>query len=151
MANAAPNLVATEVAERQEYWKPMVAPRPETAPVGDRQITACGRCGGQLAAGERFCPACGTESQAGNAGDDRPAYAGATWPELAALRRLFVRTPLSVAALVLGCVCIVAAVITGFVYNATTLVDWQAVQMWRIQWLLAAIAILLAGILLKKK
>lgn len=57
----------------------------------------------------------------------------------------------SLAALVLGCACIVAAVVTGFVFNATTLVDWQAVQLWRIEWLLAAIAILLAGILVKKK
>jgi hypothetical protein len=37
------------------------------------------------------------------------------------------------------------------VFNPTTLVDWQAIQLWRIEWFLAAIAILLAGLLLKKK
>jgi hypothetical protein len=37
------------------------------------------------------------------------------------------------------------------VYKEDTLVDWQAVQAWRIEWLLAAMAALLAGILLKKK
>jgi hypothetical protein len=75
----------------------------------------------------------------------------ANWPEFAALRRWLGRTTSSFVALVLGCACIVAAVFTGFVFNATTLVDWQAVQLWRIEWLLAAIAILLAGVLLKKK
>jgi hypothetical protein len=44
----------------------------------------------------------------------------------------------------------VAAVITGFLYTATTVLDWQAVQIWRIEWLLAALAIFAGGLLLKK-
>jgi hypothetical protein len=35
--------------------------------------------------------------------------------------------------------------------TAKTLVDWQAIQMYRIEWLLAATAAFVAGILLKKK
>jgi hypothetical protein len=42
-------------------------------------------------------------------------------------------------------------VVTGFLFSATTLLDWQAVQLWRIEWLLAATAIFAAGFLLKKK
>ena len=38
---------------------------------------------------------------------------------------------------------------TGLVYTAATVLDWQAVQIWRIEWLLAAIAAFLAGILLR--
>jgi hypothetical protein len=45
---------------------------------------------------------------------------------------------------------VVAAVMTGLVYSANTLVDWQAVQTWRIEWLLAAAVAFIAGILLKK-
>jgi hypothetical protein len=35
-------------------------------------------------------------------------------------------------------------------YTAATVLDWQAVQIWRIEWLLASAAAFLAGILLKK-
>jgi hypothetical protein len=57
----------------------------------------------------------------------------------------------SLAFLILGITCMVAAVLTGFVYRATTVLDWEAVQAWRMEWLLAASAAMLAGILLKKK
>jgi hypothetical protein len=35
-------------------------------------------------------------------------------------------------------------------FSARTLVDWQAIQLWRIEWLLAAIAAFVVGLLLKK-
>jgi hypothetical protein len=54
-------------------------------------------------------------------------------------------------ALILGCVCIIAAIVTGVVFTATTLLDWQAVQLWRIEWLLGALAMFAVGFLLKKK
>jgi hypothetical protein len=46
---------------------------------------------------------------------------------------------------------VIAAVFTGLLFNATTLLDWQAVQLWRIEWLLGSVAMFVAGILLKKK
>ena len=150
MANPAPNLIAPDVEERQEFWKPVVAPRLEVA-TGEAPTAACGHCGASLAGDSSFCPACGADSPAANATLHTSTGGVANWPELAALRRWLGRTTSSFVALVLGCACIVAAVFTGFVFNATTLVDWQAVQLWRIEWLLAAIAILLVGVLLKKK
>jgi hypothetical protein len=56
----------------------------------------------------------------------------------------------SFVALILGCIFMVAALLTGFVFAAVTVLDWQAVQLWRIEWLLAAIASFIAGILLRK-
>jgi hypothetical protein len=41
------------------------------------------------------------------------------------------------------------AALTGVIYKAHSLMEWQAIQTWRIEWLLAAAAALLAGILLK--
>jgi hypothetical protein len=64
------------------------------------------------------------------------------------------RLGLSVSSLVfflIGLTCLVGALLTGFVYRASTVLDWQAVQLWRIEWLLAASASLLAGILVKKR
>jgi hypothetical protein len=44
----------------------------------------------------------------------------------------------------------VGAALLGVIYRTDTLLDWQAVQIWRVEWLLAALAALLAGLLLKK-
>jgi hypothetical protein len=49
-----------------------------------------------------------------------------------------------------GITCVLAAVLVGFIFSANTVLDWQAVQLWRIEWLLAAAAAFLAGILLKR-
>jgi hypothetical protein len=56
----------------------------------------------------------------------------------------------SLIAFVLGLVCVAGALMVGLL-TAKTLVDWQAIQMYRIEWLLAATAAFVAGILLKKK
>jgi hypothetical protein len=57
----------------------------------------------------------------------------------------------SLIALFLGSACVIAAILTGFLYSATTVLDWQAVQVWRIEWLLAALAMFAGGLLLRKK
>jgi hypothetical protein len=51
----------------------------------------------------------------------------------------------------IGVVCMVAALLTGVIYRADTLLLWQAIQVWRVEWLLGGAAALLAGILLKRK
>jgi len=61
---------------------------------------------------------------------------------------------LSTAALICfiaGLASIGAAACVGFIYSASTLVDWQAIQIWRIEWLLMAAVALLCGILLNRK
>jgi hypothetical protein len=73
------------------------------------------------------------------------------WVDFVSLRDALGQSNASLVALILGCACVIAAVVTGFVFTATTLLDWQAVQLWRIEWLLAAVAMFAAGFLLKKK
>lgn len=97
---------------------------------------ACPRCGAGLLTDTltSFCPHCGASSQIS--------------PPL----RVGIRgRPLSaglVAATLLGIACVIAALVTGMVFSQETLSDWQAVQVWRIQWLLGAIAFFLLGLLL---
>ncbi|HLH08352.1 MAG TPA: hypothetical protein VKW78_14025 [Terriglobales bacterium] len=55
----------------------------------------------------------------------------------------------SLIAMFFGIVCVIAAIATGFLYKGETLVDWQAIQTWRIEWLLAAAVAFILGILLK--
>ncbi len=55
----------------------------------------------------------------------------------------------SLIAFVLGIACVAGALLVGLL-TAKTLVDWQAIQFYRAEWLLGATASFVAGILLKK-
>ena len=56
----------------------------------------------------------------------------------------------SLIAFIVGIGCLAGAVGVSFFYRASNLAEFQAIQMWRIQWLLAATASFVAGILLKR-
>ncbi len=128
-------------AQREEFWRP-----PASA---SRVLSTakCPNCGAEYPNSARFCHLCGTARQA------RPQ----NWRH--ALSQLWeamhVRESLGLAtgpliAFVAGMLCLLAALFTGVVFQANSLSDWQAVQMWRVEWLLAAGVAMLAGILLKK-
>jgi hypothetical protein len=53
-------------------------------------------------------------------------------------------------AFMIGLGCVAGAIGVSLFYKASNLAEFQAIQMWRIQWLLAATASFVAGILLKK-
>ena len=55
----------------------------------------------------------------------------------------------SLIAFVIGLACVAGALLVGLL-TAKTLVDWQAIQIYRVEWLLAATASFVLGILLKK-
>lgn len=71
--------------------------------------------------------------------------------DLSAATRAMGQTIGSLIALILGVMCLIAAAVTGYIYTVTTVLDWQAVQIWRIEWLLASLAMFAAGILLKRR
>jgi len=54
----------------------------------------------------------------------------------------------SLISFLIGLGCVVAALLVGLL-TAKTLVDWQAIQFYRVEWLLAATASFVAGILLR--
>jgi hypothetical protein len=143
MAHLAPN-----IEERQEFWKPAVAPRQE-AVIAETTDQVCQECGTDFVLGSRFCYVCGADRHANLAAN---AITGVrAWIDFASLREALGQSNASLVALVLGFACVIAAIVTGFVFTATTLLDWQAVQLWRIEWLLGAVAMFAAGFLLKKK
>jgi len=55
----------------------------------------------------------------------------------------------SMIAFVVGLCCVAGALAVGLI-TAKSLVEWQAIQFYRVEWLLAATAAFVAGILLKK-
>ncbi|HEY6352791.1 MAG TPA: hypothetical protein VI636_25630 [Candidatus Angelobacter sp.] len=134
--------------EGQEFWKPAVPLRQE-APQPGAEVQVCNRCGADFLAAARFCHVCGAERTASLAG--QKSIGTRAWMAVVASRDAMGHTNASLIALFLGVACIVAAVVTGFMYTATTILDWQAVQIWRIEWLLAGLAMFAGGILLKKR
>lgn len=139
MANTVGN-----VQDHGEFWSPPLETRHEALPTV--QSESCARCGTELGAGSRFCHVCGTKRER------RAAAHRFRWAPLLDVRRMQERLGLPLASLVafiVGVICTLAAIGTGLVYTASTVLDWQAVQIWRIEWLLAAVVAFLAAILLK--
>jgi hypothetical protein len=134
---------ASDVHDHGEFWRPPLETRHEAVPTA--QTESCARCATEFVAGSRFCHICGTKRG--------PQFARRfDWARVLDIHRMQERLGLrlaSIVALIAGIICALAAVGTGLVYTATTVLDWQAVQVWRIEWLLAAVAAFLAGILLK--
>ena len=129
-----------------EYWRPPAqSGRVVDAPPGRHGQLTCSRCGTEFIMGARFCHVCGSE---------REGLAGARrWAQILDFTGIRESLGLSLGALIAfiaGLGCILAAIGTGLVYTAATALDWQAVQIWRIEWLIAGAAAFLAGILLKK-
>jgi hypothetical protein len=138
-----------QVAEKiqQEYWRPAVATnRPQEISHDVRtRVEVCENCGTEFVVGSRFCHVCGGERQA--------VQSTNRWTEVLDFDNIRHALGFSTGALIAfiaGIVCVLAAVMTGFIYSANTLVDWQAVQTWRIEWMLAAMVAFVAGILLNK-
>lgn len=132
----------------QEYWRPA---NPNFLRLFEPTPTAmvCWRCGMEYSPAARFCHRCGCSrepalhSESPGMKKAREQH-GLAWP-------LSFHLPLtSLICLLLGVGCVVGAGVMGAIYKTDTLVAWQAVQIWRIEWLLASLAALLAGLLLKK-
>lgn len=131
----------------QDYWKP-----PRSAEYADDRAVvapaamACPECGTEFIVGARYCHVCGGERKL--AGEQTRGFL-----EMLDFDRIRQSIGLPIASLIclgLGVAFVVAAIVTGLIYTANTVLDWQAVQVWRIEWLLAAAVALIAGILLKR-
>lgn len=133
----------------QDYWKP---PRSVEYAAEDRAAVAaptamsCPECGTEFIVGARYCHVCGGERKL--TGEQSRGFL-----EMLDFDRIRQSIGLPIASLIclgLGIAFVVAAIVTGLIYTANTVLDWQAVQVWRIEWLLAAAVALIAGILLKR-
>ena len=121
----------------------MTASAAATSP--DRDATC--RCGTEFIVSSLYCHACGAK---------RPDPGAARLlgipgrAELVSLgERLELTTPALIAFLI-GALCVVGALAVSVFFSARTVLDWQAIQLWRVEWLLAAVAAFGAGCLLKK-
>jgi hypothetical protein len=165
---------------QQEFWRPPSHPSGEsTAAESISSMTfACPRCGTEFLLGSHFCHTCGgrrPEALTAAARADAAAIANLwvqgvhrvhelvssfswskiqfpAWMHYLHFHEIKSRMGLSTGSLiafVIGLACVAGALMVGLL-TAKTLVDWQAIQFYRAEWLLAATASFVAGILLKK-
>ena len=143
----------TEVVHNapQEFWRPPIAQAEPTVPA---MVEVCDRCQTEFMVGAKFCHDCGAARQPRTI-----PFAEHSWTRaLAFLHILEFHNVkewlgLSLASLIAffaGLGCLLAAIAVGVIYSVQNLADFQAIQSWRIQWLLAALVAFVAGILLKQ-
>jgi len=139
---------------------------------------ACLSCGTEFLLGSRFCHSCGRRRPVAISSEARADAAdmAGLWEKAVARTKSFllmlnparINFPAwlhylhfheikrwiglptaSLIAFIIGLGCVAGALLAGL-FTVKTLVDWQAIQFYRGEWLLAATASFVAGILLKK-
>ncbi|MBZ5598059.1 MAG: hypothetical protein LAN83_07030 [Acidobacteriia bacterium] len=135
----------SEVAHNQqhEFWRP---PGAQASAVGSNLVEACDSCGTEFMVGARFCHACGATRQVQTA----PGRGWTQYLEFHIIKQGLGLSTASLLAFLIGLACALAAVVCGFVYSQRNVLEWQAVQIYRIQWLLAAVAAFVGGLLLRR-
>jgi hypothetical protein len=140
---------------------------------------SCADCGSEFMIGARFCHTCGLRRpKPADAASDARIVAGLSTRSIARLRegvasasiawhkisfpswlqylhfheiQRWVGLPIApLIAFIIGLGCVAGAVGVSLFYRASNLAEFQAIQMWRVEWLLGATASFVAGILLKK-
>jgi hypothetical protein len=133
---------------QHDFWRPPVAAT-EMAGHADL-VEVCDRCGTEFILNSRFCHTCG----AGRA-DLHPSAAARLREKVTMTHFIDLGESLGLSigafiAFAVGVLCVLGAIGVGVIFSARTILDWQAVQLWRIEWLLGAVAAFVAGCLLKK-
>jgi hypothetical protein len=152
-----------------------VIPQPATSSIAE----ACADCASEFMIGAKFCHTCGRRRPGlPGAGRDavvlaglwarnvesvraRASSAAAMWRSIPfpdwlhylhfhEIKRWVGLPTASLIAFMIGMGCVAGAIGVSLFYRASNLAEFQAIQMWRIEWLLAATASFVAGILLKK-
>jgi ABC-type Fe3+-siderophore transport system permease subunit len=104
-------------------------------------------CGTQYAPGARFCHVCGEnrEAEFQATGANRIAQA----LDFTNIREKLGMSTTSLVLVAAAIGCVFGALMTGIVYSVNTIAEFQAVQSWRMEWMLAALVALVGAILFK--
>ena len=113
---------------------------------------SCRRCGSEFMVGAAFCHICGANRHRAE------STAATNWLrnfdfvhalELGKVKAWFGLPLPSLCAFLGGTACLIVALAISFTDVKDSVSDFEAVQLWRIQWLMAACAAFLVGILFK--
>jgi hypothetical protein len=112
-------------------------------------LEACDSCGTEFIVSARFCHACGAARQTQQAS----LPVAPRWTrhlEFQIIKRMLGLSTASLIAFSIGLLCLLAVMGVGIVYTVQSFADFQAIQYYRVQWLLAAVAAFMAGLLLNR-
>jgi hypothetical protein len=129
---------------QHDFWR---APMPASTAAASPLRSATCRCGTEFLVSSLYCHACGV-SRPDLAAARTLAVPGAA--EIATLAQRLGLTIPAVVAFLIGILCVIGALAVSVFFSVRTFLDWQAIQLWRIEWLLASVASFVAGCLLKK-
>jgi hypothetical protein len=134
----------------QEFWR---RPGAQAETTASALTQTCAGCGSEFMIGASFCHACGAARQAETAAPERAWLGQLGFLKVLEFHRVKDWLGLPTASLIAflaGLGCALAAIAVGLIYSVQNLADFQAIQLWRIEWLLAAVAAFVAAILLKR-
>jgi hypothetical protein len=129
---------------QHEFWRPPIAPSEAPRP---GMVEVCDGCATEFMVGSLFCHVCGTSREA----QSSTATRWTLYLEFHNIKRALGLSTASLIAFLVGMACLLmAGIAVSLIYSVQTFNDFQAVQLYRMQWLLGAIAAFAAGLLLKK-
>jgi hypothetical protein len=164
---------------QQEFWRApavLASAAEAIAPPAPKILSqSCASCGSEFMIGAKFCHRCGSR-RLELAGSDAvvgiwvraTANAGLWAEEVAAfwqklsfpawlrylhfheIQRQIGLSTAPFVAFMIGLGCVAGMIGVSLFYKASNLAEFQAIQLWRIEWLLGATAAFVAGILLKR-
>jgi hypothetical protein len=108
----------------------------------------CQGCGTEFMISSRFCHLCGATRQAHSAAAPAPSWT--RYFEFHHIKQALGLPLASLIAFLVGLGCVGGAFSVSAIYAVENFSDFQAIQLWRIEWLLGAVAAFVAGILLKR-
>jgi uncharacterized Tic20 family protein len=135
----------------QEFWRPPVVQSEAVVPA---MVDVCDHCQSEFMVGAKFCHDCGAPRQ--RVLGSYPVHIwtrSLDWLKVLEFQNVKEWLGFSTASLIAffaGIGCLLAAIAVGMIYSVQNLADFQAIQSWRMQWLLAALVSFVAGILLKQ-
>jgi hypothetical protein len=127
---------------QHDFWRP--PGQPEVA--GPTMVEVCDGCGTEFMVGAQFCHVCGGRREA-------QAAMAPSWTRFLEFPYIKEGLGLGTASLIaffLGLGCVAGAAAVGMIYTMQTFTDFQAIQLYRMEWLMAAVVAFVAGILLKR-
>lgn len=134
----------------QEFWRPPQSQLATTASLDE----SCRRCGTEFMVGAAFCHTCGTNRYTQHGPSPRNWMKYLRFLKALEFSRVkaWLGLPLpSLCAFFAGLSSLIVALAMGLVDVHESTLDFEAVQLWRMQWLVAACAAFLMGILLKNQ
>src|SRR5882762_8450801 len=137
-----------------EFWQPpAIVPQIEAVEtiLVPSAADSCPRCQTEFMVGARFCHSCGCGRPVRESQQSWTRYLEFhNIKQGAAVVRQALGLPLpSLVCFLLGVICLASALFVGFVAPTDSVADFQAIQFWRMEWLLGGVAGFIAGILLR--